>query len=758
MLKKQTRGFQLKLSGVLLILALLALPAFSQAEQTEEPLVNFIEISGAKKIEEGTIRTRITQKVNEPLSRDKVLSDIKEIYKMGYFEDVRIETAFFEGGLKLTYVVKEKPVVAKINYHGNDNFDDEKLKTKSTLITGSIADPSLIQDNAQSLKKFYDEQGYYLSEIYPVVKYTSENEAAVTFEIKEGNKIRIKEIKINGNKNISDRKIKKALKTSTWWIFSFITDGGYVKKDDLQADIQLLADLYLNEGYLKITVGEPKVSFTDDDKSGIIVTYDISEGYRYKVSEVAVRGYQVFPSDQIEPILKMKKGEYFSRKILTGDMTAISDFYTERGYATVSVTPDLQPNDEDKTVKVVDTILEGKIYRIGRIEITGNSTTKDKVIRREVKLDEGEMFDSRKIKRSSQKLKNLDFFETVDITPRPKPEEEIVDLDVKVKEKSTGFVSLGGGYSSVDRLMGMVQFTKNNLFGGGQYLRVSGQLGSLSHLYDITYREPYLFDRPISLTTSIYNTERIYSAYTRDANGAAVGLGREFAEYWAVNATYTFELVKVFDIASGVSSIITDQAGKATTSSITPSLVRDSRDNYIDPTTGSRNSVYTTYAGLGGTNYFLRSEADSLWFFPFVLDTTLSMRGRVGYATGLFSHNLPLYEKFYLGSISTIRGISLGKAGPQDQYNTPIGGSKEVIFNGEFIFPIIPEIKLKGVIFSDSGNSWDDSLDSLRYTAGAGLRWISPFGPVRVEYGRIVSSKDPGEAAGKVEFSFGTSF
>jgi outer membrane protein insertion porin family len=746
------------MSGVMLVLLIFTLPAFSFALESEEPLVNFIEVKGARKIEEGTISTRITQKVNEPLSRDKVLSDIKEIYKMGYFEDVRIETEFFEGGLKLTYIVKEKPVIAKINYHGNENFEDDRLKAKLTLITGSIADPALIQDNAQSLKKFYEEQGYYLAEIYPVVKYTSENEAAVTFEIKEGNKIKIKEIKINGNKNISNGKIKKTIRTATWWIFSFLTDSGYVKKDDLQADIQLIGELYLNEGYLKITVGEPKVSFTDADKSGIIVTYDIYEGDRYKVSEVETRGYLVFPSDQIEPVIKMKKGEYFSRKILTSDLTAISDFYTERGYATVSVTPDLQPNEDDKTVKVVNTIVEGKIYRIGRVEITGNSKTKDKIIRREVTLDEGEIFDSKKIKRSNQKLKNLDYFETVDINIRPKPNEEIVDLDVKVKEKSTGFLSVGGGYSSVDRLMGMIQLTQTNLFGNGQYLKVSGELGSISSLYDITFREPYLFDRHISLTTSVYKAERVFIDYTRRASGFAVGLGKNFAEYWFINTRYNYEAVDVLNIIAGASKIITDQAGHSTTSSITPSIGRDSRDNFLDPSTGSRNSVYVTYAGLGGTNNFVRSEADSVWFFPFVLDTTLSLRGRTGYAAGISSHNLPLYEKFYLGSISTIRGISFGKAGPVDDQGTPIGGAREVIFNGEVIFPILPEIKLKGVVFTDAGNSWDDTWDGVRCTAGAGFRWISPFGPVRVEYGRIISSKDLGEAAGKIEFAFGTSF
>jgi outer membrane protein insertion porin family len=757
MLKKKAHGM-LKLSGVLIAALVFLCPAFSFAEETEEPLVNLIEIKGVRKIEEGAIKNRIIQKINEPLSRDKVLSDIKEIYKMGYFEDVRVETVFFEGGLKLIYVVKEKTVITKINFHGNEKIDGEKLRTKSTLVTGSIADPALIQDNAQSLKKYYEEEGYYLAEIYPIVKYTSESSASVTFEIKEGKKIKIKKIIINGNKNISDRKIKKALRTSTWWIFSFITGSGYVRKDELQADVHFVDDLYLNEGYLKVTVGEPKVSFTDDDKSGIIVTYDISEGDRYKVSGVETRGFQVFPSDRIEPVIKMKKDEYFKKKTLTDDIAAISDFYTERGYATVSVTPDLKTNDEDKTVKVTHTIVEGKMYRIGRVEVTGNSKTRDKVIRREVLLDEGDIFDSKKIKKSGQRLKNLDYFETSDITPRPKPDEEIVDLDVRVKEKSTGFISLGGGYSSVDRLIGMVQLTQSNLFGSGQYLKLSGEMGSRASLYDITFREPYLFDKRLVFTTSIYNSERTYVDYTRKATGFSVGLGKDFAEYWFVNTRYNFEVSHMIGIAAGASPTITEQAGRTVTSSVTPMIGRDSRDNYMDPTTGSRNTVYVTYAGLGGTNYFIRSEADSVWFNPFFMDTTLSLRGRAGYVTGLYSHVLPLYEKFYLGGIGTIRGISFGKAGPLDINGTPIGGTNEVIFNGEVIFHIIPEIKLKGVIFTDAGNSWDDTWNGIRQTAGAGFRWISPFGPVRVEYGHIIGSREPGEAAGKIEFAFGASF
>lgn len=305
----------------------------------------------------------------------------------------------------------------------------------------------------------------------------------------------------------------------------------------------------------------------------------------------------------------------------------------------------------------------------------------------------------------------------------------------------------------------MVELTQGNLFGKGQFIKLRAELGGRTTFYDITFRDPWFMDKPISFSTSIYNITREYIEYEKKATGFGISFGKRFSEYWSSDIAYNFEHAKIFNVEEDASKIITEQEGTNTTSSITPSLVRDSRDNYLDPSRGSRNSLYVTYAGLGGTNNFVKGEIDSAWYFP-IGRTTAMLRGRFGYAAGFGNKELPLYERFYVGGIYTVRGLGFGEAGPRDkETGDPIGGTEELIFNAEYIFPIISDIRLKGVVFFDAGNAYESfkKLGELRYTTGLGVRWISPVGPIRIEWGYNIDRK-PDEKSGRFEFAFGTFF
>jgi outer membrane protein insertion porin family len=722
------------------------------------PLVTKIEIQGLKRIEEGAVRSKISQKTGEPLSQDKVNEDIKDIFKMGYFEDVRVEIEPFEGGSELIYIVKEKPTIVRIDFQGNKEFEDAKLKEKITVTPGSIADTVLIQDNAVKIKKFYEEEGYSLANIVPVTKRISENEVSLTYQVDEGSKIRIKKIVIEGNKHLSSSKIRGVMATKTWWIFSFITSSGYYRKEQMESDTDKIRNLYFNNGYIKVVVAEPEIE-VDEAKRAMTITLKISEGDQYRLSAINFTGNKAFKDNIIREKIQIRQNSVFDKSLLEKDIQAISGLYSENGYATISVIPDLIPDETDKTVRVTLTINEGERYRIGRIEISGNTKTRDKVIRREIRLDEGDIFDGTKLRRSYERINNLNFFETVDIVPKPEYEEKVVDLEVKVKERPTGFLSIGGGYSSVDKLIGTVDLTQGNLFGRGQLLKIKGELGGRSSLYEISFRDPWFLDMPVSLSTGVYSTNREFIEYKKKAVGFYAGLGKSFSEYWYSDISYNFERATIFDIAANVSPIITDQQGTKTTSSITPSLTRDSRDNYLDPSRGSRNNLTFTFAGLGGSNAFIKGAVDSAWYFP-LGETTFMLRGRFGYAKGVFSKQLPLYERFYVGGIYTVRGLEFGAAGPKDpSTGDPIGGNTELIFNTDYVFPILPEMKLKGVVFFDAGNSYEDfqQFGSLRYTTGVGFRWISPVGPIRVEWGYNIKKK-PEESSNKFEFAFGSFF
>lgn len=745
-----------KIMLVILFLFIILVPGAIYAQ--EFPVINSVEVKGLKRIGESAVMSKITQRLGDQLSPEKTNEDIRNIFKIGYFDDVRAEIEPFEGGIKLIYVVKEKPTIIKIELFGNKEFDDSKLKEKLTITTGAIADAVLIQDNANSLRAFYEEEGYWLARIVPVIKSISPDEVSLTYQIEEGTKVRIKKINIEGNKAISTGKIKRAIEIKEWWFFSFVTSSGYFKKEGMEADIERIRNLYFNNGFIKVAVGEPKIQLTDD-KKGMVITIPISEGDQFNISSIEFSGNKVFTEDEIKKRTTMELNKPFSKENLKRDIISISELYSENGYALITVSPELIPDESKKLVRVLLAIDEGDKYRIGRIEISGNTKTRDKVIRREVRVNEGDVFNSSLIKRSYERINNLNFFETVEMAPKPNPEEKLVGIDIKVKERPTGFFSIGGGYSSIEKFVAMVDLTQGNLFGKGQLVKIRAELGGRTTYYDISFRDPWFLDKPISFSTNIYKMTRKYIEYEKEATGFGFSFGKNLSEYWWGDIGYNFENATIFNVSEGASDIIKGQEGRKITSSITPSLTRDSRDSYIDTTRGSRNSVYLTYAGIGGNNNFVKSEIDSAWYFP-VRSSTVMLRGRFGYATGIFGKDLPLYERFYVGGIYTVRGLGFGEAGPRDvNSGEAIGGTEELIFNMEYIFPIIRDVRLKGVLFLDAGNTYESfkNFGNLRYTTGLGIRWISPIGPVRIEWGYNLDRK-PDESSSRFEFAFGTFF
>ena len=724
------------------------------------PIVTTVEVKGLRRIEEGAVKTKLSQKVGEALSQEKTTEDIKSIYKMGYFDDVNVFLEPFEGGIKVIYTVKEKPTIIKVDFQGNSEFDDKKLKEKVAITPGSIADVTLINDNAIKLKNFYEDEGDYLAKVVPVVNKTDEGEVVVTYQIDEGDKVKIKEIRIENNKAIAASKIRKAMKTKERGIISFITGTGFYKKEEMKASLEQIRDLYYDNGYLKILVGDPVVQLTQD-KKWMIITIAVSEGEQFKVSSVDITGNKIVSEEELRKLIKLAPDKVFSKAVMRKDVTALSDKYSDTGYALVSVNPDIVPNEEKKQVAVIYQIGEGDKYKIGKIEISGNTKTRDKVIRREIRVDEGDTFNNSALKRSYDRLNNLNFFETVDIAPKPRPEEKVVDLDVKVKEKSTGSLSVGGGYSSVDKVIGMVELSQANLFGNGQLLKVKGELGTTMNDAELTFKDPYFLDKEIAFGATIYKQQRDYPDFQRKAVGLELSLGKSFWEYWSASIAYNLEQVKVANVSDSASLLVQDQIGKRITSAISPAIARDTRDYYLDPLRGSRNVLTTTFAGLGGDNAFIRGVLDSGWYFPVFDVTTIHLRGRVGWIQGIFNKAVPLYENFYVGGIYTVRGLGWGIAGPKDPgTGEAIGGTKELIFNAEYIFPIIQDLKIKGVVFVDAGQAYASNQTigtDLRYTSGAGLRWASPFGPIRIEYG-VNLAKRAGEAGGKIEFAFGQAF
>ena len=752
-----------------------------------------IGIQGNQRIETEAIRARIKTQIGSPLVPDELREDLKAIYEMGYFADVQIETEPLVDGTKVTFIVKERPFLVDVQYAGNKEITVDKLKEQVILQTQTFVDDLQIKNNAERIRRTYEQEGYYQTRVIPVLKNVGEDRMSLVYYIKEGGKARIRELEFEGRHAVPAKTLLKSMETRKYsTLFSWLTSSGYYKKEVLNLDVERIREVYLNNGYLEIQVGAPEVEF-HDSRTQVRVPFPVAhgdldhsyefrevrasvripvvEGEQFRIRKIDVTGNKVLDTSQIISALNLSEGDLFRRNRLQEGIAVIHDLYGERGYLFANVVPQFSTRPDDQTVDLVLQSNEHRQIRIRQIRISGNNKTRDKVIRREIRLNEQEVINTKLLRRSFQRINNLNFFDSIEITPHRFGEDQ-VDLSVQVKEKSTGAMSIGGGYSSVDRFVGLVEITQGNLFGRGQLLRARGQVGGISSTYSLTFREPYLLDRPISGTVDIFNLQRDFSTYQERRIGGDLVLGKAFTEFVSGSLRYKLETLEIFEVSDDAPGQIQDQEGKSSTSSIRTTLARDTRDFFFDPREGMRTSLSVEYAGtfLGGSNDFVKTILDMSRFFPLFWDTVFSLHGRLGYAAGIQNDELPIGERFFVGGINTVRGVDFGEAGPcknEDEKVVPcsegdiVGGDKEFIFNAEFLFPLIQEARIKGVLFFDAGRAFDDEerirLGQLRTSVGFGMRWISPIGPLRLEWGYLLD-REPGEDSGQLEFSIGTLF
>lgn len=772
-----------KLLGTVSIILILIGLSSSLFAEDQEIRIKLIEIRGNRKIDRRTILAKLSTKEGDLFSPEKVREEIRSIYRMGYFDHVEVQTEGLEGGIALFFVVHEKPFLIDVVYEGNENIEKDKLKEKVPIKTQIFLDSEEVENYVEKIKKVYEADAYYDAQVTPVTQLLSEDRAVLTFLINEGKQAYVRKIDFEGNRVFSDKELRKQIETKEYfWLTSWLTESGRYKEETLEADVERMREFYLNHGYLQVQVGKPDVKLSED-REWFEMTFPIVEGEQFKVSRIQYEGHTLYGTERLKALTKSKEGEIFNRGQVRQDIMNMVDLYGEDGYIFANVVPQLAPDLENKTVDVTFQITEENQVRVREINISGNDKTRDKVIRREIRVNEQEVINTRLLRRSFQRLQNLNFFENVEIVPE-RVEAGWVDLDVKVKEKPTGTFSIGGGYSSVDRFIATAEVTQGNLFGRGQLLRAKVETGKRRNTYSLTFREPYLFDTNISGTTDFFNQVRSFDSYQEKRIGGDLVLGRSFGEYVNASVSYTIETIRVFDLRQitvlpdpanpEISQQVIDPTipfqvrtqaalGNTMTRALGFSLSRDTRDFVFDPREGSRNSISLQYAGtfLGGDNDYYRMIGDSSRFFPLMWDHVLSVHGRFGYANGIGEKDLPVGERFYVGGINTVRGFKFGKAGPVTPAGEVIGGNKELFFNIEYLIPIVQEIRLKALLFYDYGRAFDNSepirLSELRQSAGFGIRWISPVGPLRLEWGRNLKPKE-GERNHTIEFSIGTLF
>jgi outer membrane protein insertion porin family len=748
------------------------LPVLVVAAEQAGVKVTAIEIRGNKRIELPAIVGRMTLKPGDPYTPENVRGQIKILYETGFFEEVQVETESGTSGVALAFLVREKPFITEIVFDGNSALSDDKLKEKITIKSQAFLDQPQAKESAEKIRLAYQADGYFNCRVTPIVQTLDEDRKRLTFFVKEGEKARVKTVNFDGLHAATKDEMFKVMATREWipWyglftqlkLPSLVSDAGVLKRDEMGNDVERIKEVLLNKGYLNVRVGLPTVELSDE-KKWFVVTYTVTEGEPFTIGEIGFRGNTVFEDPELRQGLKMKEGEIFQRQKLRDEITRLNDLYGSRGYSFAEVSPNVNPNMADRTATIILTIKEGEMMRIRQINISGNEKTKDNVIRREIRVDEQDVIDTPALKRSFQRLNNLNFFETVEILPAQVAKDK-VDLNVRVKEKPTGQFSVGGGFSTLDQLVAIADITEGNLGGNGWMGRIRGQLGQQRQIGLITFRNPAVNDSLTSMQLDIYKSATNYVTYFEEKTGASATFGRWFSEYLSGSIGPYAEQIEYSKPTASAPPIITSQVGRQSTTGFRASLTRDTRDYFMDPRSGWRTSLAVSWGTpyLGGTNDFYKYTLDVNKYTPLFFDTRLSVRARYGVVELLNAGPdtpVPLTELYFVGGINTMRGFVFGKAGPVTSTNTLLGAVSELIFNFDFIFPISTEAKLNGVIFFDYGKGFADSHVSLPLRPAAGLegRWVSPFGPLRAAYG-INLDPNPGEKSGVFEFTIGTIF
>ena len=713
-------------------------------------------ITGNKRIEGDAIKKIIKTKPGDVYLAKSLSQDLKAVYSMGYFEDIRIEAEESPQGKVIIFKIKEKPTIRIIRFKGNKVYKDDEIKENLSIRTGSILNIFKVRSNIKLIEELYKEKSYHNVKVTYNIQQLENNQADLEFVIQEGEKVLIRHIIFEGNNAYTDKKLKKMMQVSEKGFFSWMTSSGDLNREDLEQDIAKLSAFYYNNGYIQARAGEPQIEYQGD---WIDITIKIDEGPRFKVGEVDITGDLVLSEEELKKKLKITQETYYNREVARNDVLALTDLYSDEGYAYAEINPRIDKNFDELTINITYVVAKRNQVYFENIIIGGNKKTRDKVIRRELKVYEQELFNGKGLKRSVRNLYRLDYFEDIKVDTVKGSSDDKMILKIDVTEKPTGTFSFGAGYSTTENVFGMASITQRNFLGRGQILSLDAQLGGTTTLYRLNFTEPWLFDIPLSARFDLYDWETDYDTYDKNSQGGGVRFTYPVYDFVRASIGYNYEAADIENISEDASESIKELEGENTTSSIITSLVYDSRNRKFNPTEGSRHSISVEYAGLGGNIAFTKYLGETGWYIPVFKDIVTFLHGEIGYVHENSGGILPDYERFYLGGLNSLRGYDWRDIYVLDENGDEIGGDKFVQFNIELLFPLLKKQGVVALLFFDTGNVYNDDesieLGNLRQTAGFGFRWYSPMGPIRLERGYVIDDVGSG---GQWEFGMGTSF
>ncbi|PWT91639.1 MAG: outer membrane protein assembly factor BamA [Acidobacteria bacterium] len=775
-------------SKILLLVFLFFVRVLCVRAQDATPTISAVKIVGNKRIATETYLYYITSKVGNPYDEETARADFKRLWQTGFLEDLKIETENTPQGVELVFKVVERPLLKSVEYAGNKKVSTSDIETKLkdeniTIKTDQPFDPYIAKKASVAIDKLLLEKGLQFGSTSYKTEAVGDSYTKLTFVVDEGPKVRIGDIEFDGNKVFSDKKLRKTMKeTREHWMFSWITRHDDFEKEKFEKDLGRIQELYFNHGYVNAKTDEPKTELYNDSggtfgktKKRMRITIPIQEGNQYKTGNITFSGNKVYSAKQLTPLIDLKKGKVFNRSMLKDGLETIQNKYGEKGYIYTSLSPVFNPNESTKTIDVNVEVEENQEIFVHRIEFTGNSFTRDKVIRRELLLQEGDLLRVNKFKESLDRIYRLGFFDDIkpNITPLADQKNQ-ADVSIEVKENKRNEIRLGGGYSQLEGFFGNVVFSTKNLFGSGNVFSISLQGGSRSENYSLSLLDPYFLDRRISLGFSLFKSRYDYISYIQQNTGGSVTFGFPVYRDFKGAVTYSYQIVKVelgTTTNTGVVNPINEQLfpgfaeflTNRTESRIVPQLVRSTINNPLDPTRGSRLVFSNEFTGgfLGGDldyykpsasfTKYLASPLSKRQFFAFNVEN--------GYGFGMNGKPLPFIERYFLGGEQSIRGYDVRIVAPiqtvttstlgspictfcalTDDFlrgfnlplvNSPVvvGGNKYFVFNGEYVIPIAGPLKLAG--FLDYGNAFTEGQNidftDMRGSTGLEIRFLAPF-------------------------------
>lgn len=732
--------------------------------------ITAIQIQGNVRSEPETIRSHLQLRPGQPYDAAAADRSLKALFGTGLYSDVTMDMQ----GSTLVVKVTENPIINRVAFEGNSKVDDDKLRDEIQSRPRQVFTRARVQADVERILTIYRRSGRYNASVEPKVIKLEQGRVDLVFEINEGDVTGVQRISFVGNEHFSDGTLRGKIRTveSAW--YRFLSSDDRYDPDRVNLDRELLRKFYLSEGYADFRVISA-VAELAPNREGFFLTFTISEGERYKFGKVEISTrFQGLDVDTLNRFLTVGEGEWYDAEQVEKTVTALSDVVGALGYAFVEVRPNIRRNKDNLTIDVTFDIQEGPRVYVERINISGNTRTLDKVIRREFRLAEGDAFSTAKIRRSQERLKALQFFEKVDISAAPGSAPDKTNIEVQVVEQSTGDISFGAGFSTTAGILGDITIKERNLLGKGQELRLGLSLGTLSTLVDLSFTEPYFLDRPMAAGFDLFRTsnDRQQVASYNDASlGFALRAGWAYSEFMRQTVRYTLRQTNIFNVQPWASTIIQQNAGTSVVSEVSETIAWDSRDTRVNTTKGFLIRNTNAVAGLIGTEQYFRTTADAVYYQTLYEDIVGSIGGSVGAVVPYNASSLRLNNLFFVGG-DNLRGFQVGGIGPRDSNTADaLGGTYFYTATTELSFPLafLPkEVGLFGKAFMDVGSLWGLggpaiysstvlTSNTMRVSTGIGIQWISPFGPIRIDYAKVLV-QDPWDRTENIRFSFGTRF